>query len=278
MSESDTSDSARGGSVDQQALGEHLIRQAFEQARETGRDDWASMRATVLKNRILSLEESFDEREWGVERFGDFLDLYHGLVSVDRTLRPPLVRLLEEAAGDAERSMAWSGPRTRIRPDLWRAVMDVDTPEPYGWDGSAAARGASEPDRPTLPTVTSENLAEWRRSFVEQARAAHGDAFPEDRVSRWVDTVQSARTLPQPIQVEWTMYLKRRVQERLEHWFAEQGIPAPPDMVSETTARERDDSDTDRLRRLVVGAVEAMSRQELEELRLPARVLLCAKR
>ena len=66
-----------------------LIKAAFEQAREAGKTDWQAMRSAVLKNRILRLDEEFDERGWGADSFREFLELYPDLLEIDTRSSAP---------------------------------------------------------------------------------------------------------------------------------------------------------------------------------------------
>ena len=274
--------SGSGDAGDPAARGERLIRQAFDQAREAGKEDWSSMRSAVLKNRILSLDADFTERDWGVDSFAAFLALHDDIVSVDTTFRPPIIQLRDVAAavapsGTSTPPKAWRGPQTRIRSDLWLAIMDVDASEPYYWDGATARQGATSPEQPALPTATADDLAAWRSEFVEAAKDAYGASFTEERLRRWATEVRSARVLPHFVRADWMTSLKRHVQERLETWFVDQGISPPADMVVDTTRERNVDTEIDQMRRLVVRVVEKMSQKELEELQLPASALLRAR-
>jgi hypothetical protein len=258
--------------ADRKAEGARLIEEAFARARQSGKADWRSMRTPVLKNRILLLNKDFDERAWGVDTFRGFLDQYLSLVEIDSTCRPPVVRLggddPDEPLPSGEHVAAWSGPRMHIRSDLWRAVMDVESPEPYFWDGTAARQGGNESSEcRRLPMATPEDLQAWREDFIKtQGLVSDG------RLLRWQNEALSSRSLPQPLRAGWMAYLKRQVQERLEAWFAQHQLDTPPDMVGGRRS-ESDDPETDRLRKLVVSAIERMTRVELEELRLPARAM-----
>lgn len=67
-----------------------LLVAAFESARATGKRDWNTMTAAVLKNRVLQLtSRSFDEAALGFKNFTDLLDAMPDVVEVDRTARPP---------------------------------------------------------------------------------------------------------------------------------------------------------------------------------------------
>jgi hypothetical protein len=289
---SDSPTTKNGGTgEDRKNEGAQLITAAFEQARESGKPDWRAMRSAVLKNRILSLDENFDEQKWEVGSFRAFVEQYPDLIEIDATFRPPVVRLREQHADEARptteesslptgRLAAWTGPRLRIRPDLWQAVLDVATPEPYFWDGTAARRGPADTSEGLmLPTASPDDLRSWRQDFVAQVRQTAGNDEPLDpRLSRWESEPTSSRTLYHPLRARWMAYLKRRVQERLEGWFREHELEPPEDLVSAQAPGLAVDAETEQLRGLIIGAIEEMGRAELEELRLPARAMLRARR
>ena len=278
MTESSSSELG-GKDVASLADGERLIRDAFEQARASGKKDWQIMRSPVLKNRILQLDDAFDEQSWGVDSFSQFLARYPNLVEVDRSLRPPLVALRDASADPGELQSAgqlpaWGSSRLRIRPDLWSAIMDVDSADGYYWDGSEARRGKGSGEN-KLPTVTAEDLRGWRADFVSAVmQDVKGSPPAEQRLRRWQDEPVSSRTLPQSLRGRWMGTLKKHVQERLETWFTDHHIEVPNDLVmGQASPPVVRDTDTEYLRRMVIRAVEDMTRADLEELRLPARTL-----
>ncbi len=265
------------------AEGERLIKAAFDQAHASGKPDWQEMRSAVVKNRILQLAPTFDERAWGVKTFREFLELFPQLVEVDTAARPPLVRLRE--GGDistvqtSDRVMARRGARMRIRSDLWRAIMDVRDKGAYYWDGVIAQQGEGD-ENLRLPTATPDDLREWRKEFVSSALSEAGRAhMPTDQLLRWQDEAMSSHTLPAAIRASWIADLKKHVQERLEAWFSEKGIEAPQDLVTAERRGVASDTEPDNLRAFAISAIEGMTRSELEQLRLPVLVMLrCRQR
>lgn len=76
-----------------------LIEQAFEDARRTGRPDWHTMTIAVLKNRILTRNRSFQERDYGARTIAGFVRRYPDLLLLDvRVLRRRLVFAHQVAA------------------------------------------------------------------------------------------------------------------------------------------------------------------------------------
>jgi hypothetical protein len=158
-------------------LGIDLILRAFDVARLAGKADWDRMSIAVLKNRILDLTgRAFDETQFGVASFRDWLGLFSEVLEVDWSRSPPWVRLIHADAVAAQVATATTPPATlpprwRIRSDLWRAVVDVGAAGDWQWDGESASfrpHGSATPDPATvLPTLTAEDLVALRGSFVD---------------------------------------------------------------------------------------------------------------
>ena len=275
------------GARDLHAEGATLIRAAFEGARASGRADWERMTLAVLKNRILGLtERSFDEARWEARSFREFVGLFPEVVSVDPSTRPATAELIEGPPTSGAQAptpppgAAVMTPERRVRPDLWRAVLDYSSGRIYAWDGELAVpikpESAPADDRARLPTIGPDDLAEWRTRFA----AEHGTGTPANvsaALEAWRLGGLSTTTLPAPLHRLWNGELKRNVVERLDEWFRSAGIEAPQNMVETRRPASVRDDDTQRLRNLVVRCVEAMSHAELEELRISPAVLLRAR-
>lgn len=254
-----------------------LIRQAFEKARASGRSDWRLMTVAVLKNRLLDItQRRFHERQFGAETFLDFVRGAGPLVRVDETRSPALVEFVGDLAESAE-------PRRReagIRPDLWRAVMDYASNRTFVWDvNEGAAREIREGEAKdfALPTITPEILSEWRGSFCTRIGVGNGAALL-GRLETWQKRRLPSTSLPGPLRGEWNHELKTRVDERLRAWFAEKGVPAPDDLLSERSdagaAGEQPGRRVEALRGLVLACVQEMTERELAALPLPAAAVL----
>jgi hypothetical protein len=271
-----------------------LIRDAFAQAREAGKQPWTRMQAGVLKNRLLLLTNGeFDEKNWGALTFTEFLDSLPDLVRVDRSVKPPAVELTVGAA-DQKPGSDSSPPRRprvsplgpwRIRSDLWSAVLDYDKGLTFVWDDGAVKEiptselGSDDP-RPHLPTVTADELQTWRREFA--SRHTKHVVGAEDSLARWVDDAATSWALPRPLRDAWFAELKEHVRSRLQEWFEANAVEPPADLAEPAVRRSargpRDGDTTAALRALVVRCVEAMTRDELEALRLPPAAVLRSQR
>lgn len=261
---------------DSSARGAELIRAAFARARESGKPEWRVMTTAVLKNRLLDLTDgAFHEGDWGATTVADFVGQFAGIVDLDRSTRPPTVRLKEtQAVAVGESSpLLPLGPRRSIRPDLWRAVLDFTGDERYVWDGEAAIPVAGEEvagddSRPALPTLTREEFEAWRAAFV----ASHDRVPPPARAAleAWRDEGLGTSSLPARFRNLWTAEIKRQVLERLVVWFREQHLELPEDVVATREAQGRHDNGVANLREFVIRCVQAMTQEELETLALPA--------
>lgn len=266
------------------ARGAELIVRAFARARESGKPDWRVMTTAVLKNRLLDLTEgAFHEADWGATTIAEFVNQFSDLVTLDTSTRPARVHLVEtaEPEGTQSASLLPLGPRRRIRADLWRAVLDYGGEHVYVWDGDGAiavkpASVAAGDSRPALPTTTREEFAAWRAQFV----AAHEDVPAPLRASleTWREQGSGTKSLPPRFRNAWTGEVKRRVLERLMSWFAEHDLQPPSDLVETPDLEDRHEFGVEALRAFVHECVQAMTREELEGLALPARVAARVRR
>ena len=261
-----------------------LVRQAFEQARLKGKPDWHQMTAAVLKNRILEItDRRFEESSYGAETFIAFVDQVADLVTVDRTVVPPIIELKEPETNALERADESSGTgRRRIRSDLWRAALDYSSGTEYVWD---AADGRARPRQigdecPLISTVMPTTHQRWQREFAETVRTS-ATIMPEhqEQVEIWATDQLPISKLPQPLIPRWNAFLVDKVHRHLLRWFDKSQLDPPGDLSSEIadpTARRT--SENEALRRLVMRVVGEMTDRELEQLDLPARAVLRATR
>jgi len=249
-----------------------LIRLAFERAKGTGRPDWYCMDVGVLKNRILELtDRGFRESDYGARTFMEFVRGHSDMLELDETRRPPGVTL----KGMRVQSESASGPvRTRVRPDLWRAVMDFAGDARYVWDKD---EGAAKPEHdcptggPAMPTVTVEQFTEWKRAFARSVDDAEQDA----RFNDWVENLRPASFLAGPVRHRWNEHLKREVENHLGAWFRRQKLPVPPDLLESLQGAMR--SPDDDLRRRLIACIRSMTPDELERVQIPSSALLRVK-
>jgi hypothetical protein len=257
-----------------------IVVRAFDAARASGKDSWASMTAAVLKNRMLQLTaRSFDEHEFGFERFGDLLDHLPDLVDVDRTTMPPTVTFIADRSSLAVPQTEASGRGARIRSDLWHAVVDYASGGPWVWDAAAAsARLGSDGDGlDRIPTMTFDEMAEVRRGFVDRCLAA-GDRPDAERLKKWASDGLGNFAVAADVRNEWNGFLKDDVLRRLRAFFQTTGHSMPGDALQGAAAtsyqRSRSEDDADRLREMVGNVVRSMTTAELMALPLPAAAVL----
>ncbi|RHA40989.1 OST-HTH/LOTUS domain-containing protein [Cellulomonas rhizosphaerae] len=265
---------------------EALVRQAFDRARESGKEDWRHMSTGVLKNRLSQiLGEKFDQARFGYQRMTDLVQDLPDLLAVDDTRRPPVLYLLPEPprapSGVAADAITIDESIT-IRPDHWAATIDYASGEPYflvAGTARASSRIEGSPDIPVpLPTITQEILDTWRADFAESTERMHSADEEEmrARVHLWLNERRGTRALPGVLQGLWNLYLKRAVVARLRNWYAAVGLPVPADLIIErkgagTPPRPADDS---RLREALIATIRRMSSDELRAVQLPASALL----
>jgi hypothetical protein len=266
--------------------GGRLIVAAFEAARHRGVPEWRRMTSAVLKNRLLALtNREFTERRWGAATFGQFLSQYPDLVAVDASRHPPIVELRDQEQEDSGRETPTADraitAAIRIRPDLWRAVLDYSSGRAYAWDAdSSTAVPASPPNeetRPVLPTVSEETYSSWRAEFARENVPLVSPRHATT-IERWRSDGLPTTQLPPALRGPWNAALKRHVLETLETWFAAHEIEPPDDLIAEERPTRAPSPTTESLRDLVLACVAVMTREELESLNLPAAVVLRTER
>lgn len=259
---------------------ERLIIRAFEQARDAGKRDWSQMTTAVLKNRLLVLtNREFRESDYGADTFAEFVSRFGGAVYLDKTTRPPIVRLTETArekvspvGADSPTNRLW------IRNDLWQAVVDRFGGKTYIWDSETlkARPGEATESNPAMPTIDENVDREWRHGFRESL-AAGSDEFEQTRA--WADSLLPPYHLPRRIAPRWHGFLIRQVHQRLLDWFEREGVAPPPDFAVLADSRPRPDSgDSEALRQLALRTVREMTEEELSQLNLPLSAVLRAMR
>jgi hypothetical protein len=257
-----------------------LILAAFESARATGRSDWKSMTAGVLKNRVLQLTgRSFDERAFGHERFSDLLEAMPDVVEIDRTTRPPTVHLVAGLEESPHRLLSASSPMTRIRPDLWHGIVDYSSERPWVWDAkTGVARADGDDDGlPRLPTITQDEMAALRNRYVDEYSVKVSDTEGSEQLRQWAAEGRGAFALRPDIRHTWNGFLKNEVTRRLNVFFDDLGMAMPEDALqarAPSPRRSHADDDLVRLRAVVIEVVRSMTLGELAELPLPAAAVL----
>ena len=249
-----------------------LIRLAFEKAKGTGRPNWYCMDVGVLKNRILELtDRRFRESDYGVPTFMEFVRGHSDILQLDETRRPPGVTL---KGMHVQSESAREPARTKVRSDLWRAVMDFAGDARYVWDkdeGVAKPERDCATDAPAIPTVTVEQFTGWKRAFARNV----DDAEQDDRFNDWVENLRPATFLAGPVRHRWNEHLKKEVENHLSAWFGQQKLPVPPDLLESLQGARRNSDDE--LRRRLIACVRSMTPDELERVQIPSSALLRVK-
>lgn len=269
-----------------------LVRSAFALARASKASPSSDMTVAVLKNRLLDLtNRTFNERDYGAASFRDFLNGLADLIEVDDSQKPPVVSLRATPGSASKEDVSTANPSlgeprlkktSRVRSDLWRAAIDYSSGDRFIWDSDTGlARIATDQDSPDaliLPTISPEEVAEWRAEFVERRLSDGSRANEVEYLKRWLEVGGNARWLPAPLQGEWNSDFKRRIVDRLTTWFSHFKLPIPRDLVEERSIRTEPSSpigmELAELRILVVDCVKVMTYEELSALKLSPEVYL----
>lgn len=284
--------------------GLELVVVAFLHAQRKLGPEAKTMSIAELKNRLLQItDRRFDAKDFGVPDLRAFLAMLapellvikatgHG--AVELTIAPEAVVVLKTLAGEQRANEG--SPKTiapmdvlqdllkpdgRTRPDLWAAIMDYASKLTFVWDermGEARPRRGKEP-LPVMPTVTSVELGEWRRTFVSEHKAElEGSELAS--AQRWQEQGLATVFLPAKLRQPWNRELALRVRQRLQEFFAQlnpkassiAGAPAAaaePDQVADMlgallmAAKDRGDGFTvgELLSQQLQGASEEQSEQ-----------------
>lgn len=252
-----------------------LVQAAFDRARQSGKPDWWCMAIPVLKNRLLQMtNREFRETTYGARSFRDFIQQHADMLRVEETPFPGFV-VLRSAEPEHQPGLAPKSAVLEVSPNLWRAVLDFSSGSKYVWDESkGVARPASEDEHGAmLPTLSAEEFDSWRTDFVNMHPAEDEDSGR--RVGVWRTKRLPTHALPPAFQKAWNRYLKRKVQDRLNSWFAENNLTEPSRKEASSSAVSPDQQ-LEHLRRFVIDCVRRMSRLELEELRISPAVAMRA--
>lgn len=182
---------------------EPLILEAFRQAEESSKSNWASMAVPVLKNRLLNVtSQGFNEADYGSPSIWHFVTLFPSLLVTEGARPNERIRLihpeeLETASGKTPNSLESIG-RGRLRADLWRAVFDYHAEVTFVWDeGRGIARAADDggpQGLPIIPTMSADDVRRLRLEFVGiQERVSEHNL---ERLNRWASTGGTTAALP----------------------------------------------------------------------------------
>ncbi len=266
---------------DQHPSLQDLVLGAFRVAARRGKPEWYRMAGTVLKNRLLDLtERSFDEADYGADRFGDLVEQLDGLLTVDHSTQPYLLELREPYRSEIQQSDAASASpsRTMIRSDLWHAIVDYSHGQSWIWDRTTgkAVRLPEVEDSgggDDLPTLDRTTLQTWRAEFAGECSATVDDAEAL-QLEAWVSEGLGTAALPKRLRGPWTAQMRDRVHERLLEFFDSQELDPPKDLL----VHSRQTKPAGELRSFVLRCVSLMNDRELKELQIPAEVAMRAHR
>lgn len=248
-----------------------LITRAFSIAKQKGKDDWRRMTTAVLKNRFLDLTEGrFDEKQYGFQSMFELVAEFPDLLDLDRTTTPATVLLRTPEEVDAPPT---NTPRTRIRPDLWHAVYDYSSRQPWAWDPiRREAHATDEPADFALPTFSEDEFRGLRSAFVEEC-STRTDLTESDlaKLREWGDVLAGTVYLPASLRGEWNARLKEVALTRLTEFFRAHDLPVPDDLLTvvPTQGAAEARSELDELRDYATKVVAAMTHAELRRLTIP---------
>lgn len=249
-----------------------LVKAAFLQAQRKLGPEATSMTLAVLKNRLLQItDRRFDPLEFGARDMGSFLALLAPDVALTTDGPHPKATLSAASGSECKEAKARRNDPTqpytptgsvqaeaslqnsRIREDLWIAILDYSSGRTYGWDEQVGRARAcrAEDGLPIMPTLTPVELGEWRRSFVDE----HVDTLTGSDLAsaqRWQELGLATTYLPSTLQQPWNRELALRVRQRLQAFFSSQRSAPAHSSVEHEPARDSEHAEellTDALQR-----------------------------
>jgi hypothetical protein len=279
-----------------------LILAAFEQAQASGKPDWRVMTLPVLKNRLLQMtDRQFSLQRYNCKSMPQLISLLPNVVQpVPGTNVVPAVQLIDETLLTkvmmntmADKSRSDSHPtdsttidwrRTRIRDDLWNAMLDYESNSIYVLDRRsdlARKKELTDDDSLVLPTATRVKVKTWRLDFAKQSSAG-ATLEQASELLAWTNGPGRTAELPRALRGRWAEYLKRTISREIHEWFRSKGLTIPADV--HVSADSRGDLDTDstsidevvavrRLRNTLIRALSLMTPDEMSALLIPASVV-----
>ena len=251
---------------------ETLLFRAYERARLSGKPNWNRMTTAVLKNRLLDLTEgTFDEARFGASNFSEFVRLNHGMLSLDRSVFPPLVTLIGTKSVTQPHDVAVVEPSYRIRPDLWKAALDYSSGIRYVWDAAAnqAVPAEGRDGGRTITPATKSVQRAWREDFRSTIEGKFS-VEEESQISSWIDEHLAASHLPDRFIGKWNECFRNRIRLHLLNWFSEVRLDPPDDLSTPYKGSPLGISpETEGLREFVLSVVREMNHEELAGLMLP---------
>lgn len=271
-----------------------LVLAAFQSARQKGKPEWKRMTLAVLKNRLLQMTDGeFHLDAYTVDTMAQWVAQVPDVVHFDAG--PPSHVWLSDAAVN-ELEVAAEGAPTpsasdetdwksiRIRQDLWNGILDFTSSSIYVWDPLEQIvrpkRVTDGSDVRDFPTLTVEELSSWRGAWVMEIEGDLG-GIEKTELAQWANGPGRVIDLPPRLRGRYLEWFKRRITDRIEHWFSTNGLRVPLDVHVPVSARVggdghssiRDVVDEQRLRSQVIRAVGLMTFEELRGLQLPAGLI-----
>jgi hypothetical protein len=263
------------------ANAEQLVIQAFAAAR-TSKPDWKTMTLAVLKNRLIAVSGgAFDEADYGAPRMVHFANLLPSLIAVGDN--ETLVTLVDESKiPDVEvtkpRHIVAAQSKTRVRADLWNAVMDFKSGRTYVW---RTLEGVAEPSTDdndpnlVLPTITGEIADNWRGELLSAVRSKGLAPEVVTQTELWAGSRAGSQLLPIQVRGMWNVLQNDHATARLRKFFEDNSLELPEDLaVSRVRTAQAPAGDS--LRSFLRRCIDVMTTTELEELRISAAVALRA--
>ena len=255
-----------------------LVLAAFATARQSKPESWTTMTTAVLKNRLLQQTgDTFSERAYGFRNMTELAHSLADLVVVNEEARPVALtlRASPETTVVEASPLQSVGPGTKVRPDLWDAVMDFSASHAWVWVNGRAEPGEASTGLPVLPTLSPFELQDWRDAFA----AKYAESLDEESsaaLAAWRAAGRGTRYLPAKLRPLWNEWMKGRAVELLRAWFQARQEEPPSNLIldlpnpSHATGPAGRPTTSGSVRAFVASVVAIMTEAELQSLSLPA--------
>lgn len=267
-----------------------LLARAVKELHETGR----ATKAAGVSAYMRRLDPTFSQDRTPFAGFRNIIDsaVADGLITSERGASD--FELKPAASAPPGAALTVGKPRTTLRPDLWRALLDWTPNARHGYNRRTRITSTVEDPLPAdmvrVPSVSRDQRVVWMTAFTQEepdltVRSNLLEGLGEDDpASGFMSAVRSSTTLER----RWKRALRGHIIARADEWAndneiqlediylpARQTAAAPVKAVNAgPTAVPTESTDGDDLRERILATLSILPLHELLKLRVPLEYTL----